>query len=327
MEFESEEQAAHTMKSFRGQASSVAQRARDLATQQQQLVEALGHVGLTLDEAGKVVRGSQPPPAAPHASASAHPSAAAPAGSSDPADLGTPDGVRSFLDGALNWKQLPDLIKMYEGQHGVTLGPAVAMRLVMEEVIPKMWAAIQGHTKSALEPVQNIIGANQTATAVRELFHSMGEYVFPDGTPAYPEMLDAGEMAAVHQAWVDLGNEGVPVPILMSPKGVQMAVSLYRDLKGMKNRGSGTTPAASSPSISSAPPASASHGNVDQATAAVRSVMQSLEAARGAVSPDLSSAEGQPFRPSGETQDRASQVRRAIRESRGKEIIPGVRFQ
>jgi hypothetical protein len=321
LEFDDEAQAVHAHKSLRGQAASVAQKARDLAAQQQALVSALAQVGMSLDAEGKVVRAPAPAASSP-ATPSAPPKSAAPTGS-DPVDLGTDEGVRTFLDSALNWKQLPTLIKTYEDQHGVTLGSAVAMRLVMETILPKLWKEMAGHTSSALQPLQNHIGEARSAQAVQSLFSGMGEYVYPDGSPAYPELLSPETATQVYQVWHDLGQEGVPVKFLLSPKGVQLAISLYRDFNGIKAKATGT---GSAPSSSTAPPAPQAGGNVDQATAAVRSVMQSIESARGSVSPDLATAEGQPFRPSGEENDRASQIRRAIRDSRGKEVIPGVRF-
>lgn len=325
VEFDSEDVAVHTYKSLRGQAAAVAQRHRDLTTQQEAFIAALGQAGMALDGEGKVVRASQAPTSPAPASTSAPQKQGQPTASSDaPVDLGTDEGVRTFLDSALNWKQLPNLIKTYEDQHGLTLGPAIAMRLVMETVIPKLWEKVAGHTDKALQPLHNVIGAQQSAHAVQQLFHGMGEYVYPDGSPAYPELLDAEKAPQVHQVWMDLGEEGVPLKTLMSPKGIQMAISLYRDLMGIKGRHAASQGQPVAPQ--QAPPAAHPGSNVDQATQAVRAVMQSIEAARGAVSPDLSSGEGQPFRPAGEAGDRAEQIRAAIRGSRGKEVIPGVRF-
>lgn len=329
MEFDSEEQAAHSHKSLRGQAASVAQRARDLANQQAALVQALATAGMTLTQEGKVVRAEGSAPTPPlTASPSAPRPGAPPSGDNSPLDLGTDDGVRSFLDSALNWKQLPTLIKSYEDQNGVTLGPAVAMRLVLETVLPKLWAKMGEHTSSALQPLQQHYGAQQSARAVEELFTGVSEFVYPDGSPAYPELLDPRQRGEVYQVWLDLGNEGVPPKTLLSQKGLALAISLYRDFNTTKARATGGNGegAGNGSGSHQAPPAPSPQGaSVDQATSVVRGIMQSIESARGAVSPDLSSAEGQPFRPSNDANDRASMIRRAIKDSRGKEVIPGVR--
>lgn len=325
VEFDSEEVAAHTIKSLRGQAQAVDRRHRELSQQQQTIINALAQAGLTLQADGTVARAANAPAPAPAANTlPATPSPRTPPPAPADVDLSTAEGVQSILDSALDWKQLPNLIKFYEEKHGQSLGPAVAMRLVMEAVVPKLAGAIHAQSEKLVAPLQNMAHSVQASTAVRDLFVGMKDFSFEDGTPAYPEFTTDEGVSEVYQAWLGLGEKGFPPKFMMSHEGVHLAISLLRDYKNMLAR---TPQGQRQPNavVPSNPPPS-QVPNVQAATDAVRGVMESIERARGSVGGDLASGQGQPFRPSGASEDAVARVKRAIAGAQGKEVIPGVHF-
>lgn len=110
----------------------------------------------------------------------------------------------------------------------------------LQSVLAKVLEAQEANVESHLAPFHEWAATMNTASTTHTLFDQATNAADEGGQPYFPELRDATARAGIAEVWLGMLDRGLPETFTMSPEGVHMAVSLYRDVVGYnKRRGNG----------------------------------------------------------------------------------------
>lgn len=198
MEFDSQELAEQNFKSLRGQFKPLQERAAKAAEFEQDL--------------GKAAASARAWKAA-HDTLSAELEAAR---SGKPAD-----DSASQPDADVDWDLYAE-IKKLATESGE---PWKAEKWLMDEVRKVERTRLDTLLDEKLRPEKEREAREAVASHTETLFESIGEYVTPEGNPAFPELRDETASYEIGRLWSSLG---LPIEHALTPQGAIAAVGLYR---------------------------------------------------------------------------------------------------